>query len=126
MKKLILLIAMLMATSAWAEVKTLNCEVEVKDEDLIVLGKYFALINFDYDHAQAEVKISNSEDDTIIEEIYVLQVAPSKLTFTNLKENAHLVINRQDLGITFRGSLDRRMVPTVGKCKIVRSKKNLI
>ena len=120
------ILLLLFATNAWAEVKTLNCEVEVKEEDLTVLGKYFASINYDLNLKNAEVKISNSENDTIIEEIYVLQVAPTKLTFTNLKEDAQLVINRQDLGITFRGKLSRRMVPTAGKCQIVRAKKNRI
>ena len=129
MKKLLLLISLLLATNAWGEVKILNCEAEVKDEDLTVLGTYFVLINFDLDLKNAEVKASNSENDTVIEEIHVLQVTPTKLTFTNLKGDIQLVINRQDLGITVRERISEyteRWHEATGKCQIDRAKKNRI
>ena len=39
MKKLLLLLSLLLATNAWAVVKTLECEVEIKEETSSSQGK---------------------------------------------------------------------------------------
>jgi len=141
MKKLLLLISLLLATNAWAEVKTLKCEInqhEYRGQPAPEVPKQIMEIAYDLELSRAEVTHSSitEEEETKLEYFPVLLVTPTKLSFKGSTPgigggnwDREVIVNRQDLGITVRSKQNYATSYTwtsFGTCQIDRTKKNRI
>ena len=131
MKKLTLLMAMLMATSAWAETKHLTCAYEEVDEEERV--EVLIEIAFDLELQIFEINFEMTKKEDIFVEAAQgdLTVFPTFLSFLFIMEGEPLKIdiNREDLMAKFyepRGEYPSRTIVESIKCQLVRGKKNQI
>jgi hypothetical protein len=130
MKKLTLLIAMLMATSAWAETKTLECEYSWENDEGTVTT-YKNTYTFDPEMPNGEYLSSSGEVKPV-----EVAVFPNyyRLTRNHISRNGTTVlvgymidISRLDLSSTIKTEwfLTNNTTNTAGQCKFIESAKKL-
>ena len=102
--------------------KTLSCEAPVEVEDYPG-AKLLFNIEYDLELKNAEVITTNNVDDWSDVDIVELVVSPTKLTFLlpKVKGGGSMTVDRRDLVLRGAGEGFK-----LGKCKIVRGKKNKI
>jgi len=126
-RSLLLILSLLLATNAWAEMKILNCKVKVDDDE----NPYSVRINFDLDLPVAEIWITYADETPVKGEEVDLKITPSKLIFTDQSTNygSKISVDRENLLAKLSDknpkNLDDWKDVGSGTCKIQRGSRKI-